>query len=72
MTSAFRAAYSSTWWTVPTLIGTPSRSRMNSMTPGLEPRGPEGVIQCDASLERLLVDELAAHPVLGRQIADRL
>jgi hypothetical protein len=32
----------------------------------------ESPIQCDASLVRLLVEELAAHPVSGRQIADRL
>ena len=32
----------------------------------------EGVIQRDAGLVRLLVDELAAHPVTGCQIADRL
>jgi hypothetical protein len=29
-------------------------------------RGLEGVIQCDASLVRSPVDELVAHPVLGR------
>jgi len=32
----------------------------------------EGVIQCGAGLVRLLVDELAADPVPGSQVADRL
>jgi hypothetical protein len=35
-------------------------------------RGPESIVQCDAGLVRLLVNELAAHPVPGRHIADRL
>jgi hypothetical protein len=35
-------------------------------------RQPESVVQRDAGLVRLLVDELAAHPMLVRQIADRL
>ena len=30
----------------------------------------EGIIQSDAGLVRLLIDELAAHPVPGRQVAD--
>ena len=35
-------------------------------------RRRESVVQRDAGLVRLLVDELAAHPMLGRQIANRL
>ena len=32
----------------------------------------EGIVQCRASLVRLLVDEFAAYPMPGRQVADRL